>query len=175
MADEIWDLLDMDANPTGETHVRDTPMPSGRMHLVVAAAVVRTDGYILVAQRAAEKTFPLMWEISAGSALAGETSREAASRELFEEVGVRCAPEGLAPIGRVVEPTTFFDLYATVVGPDAAIVLDAEEVAAYRWVALDDFDRMVAAGELADPWTGRLDEFRPGLGAYFAANQGASA
>jgi isopentenyldiphosphate isomerase len=165
----------MEANPTGETHVRDTPMPAGRMHLVVAAAVVRRDGYLLVAQRAAEKTFPLAWEISAGSALAGETSREAASRELFEEVGVHCPPEALAPIGRVVEPTAFFDLYATAVSDAVDIVLDPEEVAASRWVSLEEFDRMTARRELADPWFRRLEEFRPALGEFFAANQGVTA
>jgi len=175
MTDEIWDLLDADANPTGETHVRDTPLPEGRRHLVVAAAVVRRDGYLLVAQRAAGKTLPLTWEVSAGSALAGETSREAASRELFEEVGVRCEPEQLTSIGRVVERSAFFDLYATVVDGPVDIVLDPEEVADSRWVTLDEFDRMTAAGELADPWSPRLEKFRPALGEFFAANQAVAA
>ncbi|GGO61960.1 NUDIX hydrolase [Microbacterium nanhaiense] len=172
MTEEIWDLLDVDANPTGETHVRDTPIPEGRMHLVVAAAVVRRDGRILVAQRAAEKTFPFAWEISAGSALAGETSREAASRELYEEVGVRCEPSDLTPIGRVIEPTAFFDLYATVVDGDVDIVLDPDEVADARWVTFDEFDRMTAAGELADPWIHRLQQFRPALGEFVATAVG---
>lgn len=175
MTDEIWDLLDADAKPTGETHVRDTPLPEGRKHLVVAAAVIRRDGYLLVAQRAATKTHPLAWEISAGSALAGESSREAAARELYEEVGVRCAPKDLTAIGRVIEPSAFFDLYATVVDASIDIVLDAEEVADSKWVTLDEFDRMTEARELADPWIPRLAEFRPALGEFYATNQGVSA
>ena len=175
MTDEIWDLLDADANPTGKTHVRGVPLPEGFKHLVVSAAVVRRDGYILIAQRAATKTLPLTWEISAGSALTGETSREAASRELREEVGVYCAPDDLTFLGRVVETSADFDMYATAVDGEVDIVVDPEEVEGAKWITLDEFDRMVETGELASYWHKRIVPLRAPLGEFFAANQAVTA
>lgn len=40
-----------------------------------------------------------LWEVPAGMVEPGETFREAAARELFEEMGARVAPDELAPLG----------------------------------------------------------------------------
>ena len=86
---EIWDLYTADRRLTGETHIRGTPIPQGRYHLVVHVWIRNTKEQYLISQRSASRpTFPLMWETVGGSALAGESSREAAIRETLEEVGI---------------------------------------------------------------------------------------
>ncbi len=46
-----------------------------------------------------------LWELPAGLIDAGETPRDAAARELAEELGFRVSPEDLAPVGLPVFPS----------------------------------------------------------------------
>jgi 8-oxo-dGTP diphosphatase len=62
---------------------------------VAAAAIVRGDGHVLLAQRPAGKTYAGYWEFPGGKLETGETPRHALDRELREELGlcvVRAAP-----------------------------------------------------------------------------------
>ena len=56
---------------------------------------VTKDGKVLITQRSRNKTNPLKWEVTGGSIIAGESSNEGASRELYEETGLLCKPEEL--------------------------------------------------------------------------------
>jgi len=47
------------------------------------------DKSILLAQRSAEKSFPLQWEFPGGKIEEGENSQEALKRELFEELNIK--------------------------------------------------------------------------------------
>ena len=89
---EIWDLYDAGRRIIGE-HVRGEPLPGGGYHLVVHVWIRSGEGRYLIAQRAASRpTYPLQWECPGGSALKGESSLEAALREVREEVGVELDP-----------------------------------------------------------------------------------
>jgi 8-oxo-dGTP pyrophosphatase MutT (NUDIX family) len=92
---EIWDLYDENRAPTGETHVRGEKIPEGRYHLVVHVWIRNRRGEYLVSRRSANRpTYPLLWECVGGSALAGESSLDAALRETLEEVGIRLPAAG---------------------------------------------------------------------------------
>jgi len=85
---EIWDLYDENRQLTGETAVRGQALPRGRYHLVVDALFLNSKGETLLQRRAKEKDIlPDIWSVTGGSALAGETSREACLRETEEEMG----------------------------------------------------------------------------------------
>lgn len=156
--EEWWDLLDAEGNTTGERVRRgDGGWEDGRYHLVVGVCPVRTDGRVLVSQRATTKDWPLSWEFAAGSALLGERSEEAAVRELIEEVGFRVGEDELDLLGRRTESNAFFDFYLVRVPSDATVSLDPAEVATTRWVDLDEVERLWRAGDLADPWGDRLE------------------
>ncbi|WP_197517322.1 NUDIX domain-containing protein [Microbacterium karelineae] len=163
MTAELWDLTDRSGAPSGRTHRRGDEIPSGSFHVVASVCAVRADGRILVTRRAAGKTFALSLEIPAGSALAGESSDEAAARELAEETGIDVPRDELQLVGRFVEESALFDLYAASAGDDPAVVPDPDEVAGFRWITLDELDELVAGGEMADPWVPRLESFRPRL------------
>lgn len=67
------------------------------MLIVVAAALVDTDGRILVQQRAAGGAMAGLWEFPGGKCEAGETPEAALSRELDEELGIAIDASCLAP------------------------------------------------------------------------------
>ena len=56
--------------------------------LVVVAALIESNGKILVCQRRRGDTFALMWEFPGGKKRPAETEPEALERELLEELGV---------------------------------------------------------------------------------------
>lgn len=157
MDGELWDVTDASGRPVGITHRRGDPgFPPGLFHVVSAVCVVRHDGLVLVTQRAASKDWPLAWEFPAGSALAGETSAEAASRELFEETGLSTPPEALAFVGRFTEESALLDLYVARGIETEPLALDPAEVMASGWVTLDEVQRRCRSGLMAGPWVPRL-------------------
>ena len=58
------------------------------MVIVAAAALVRSDGRLLLAQRPMGKPMAGLWEFPGGKVEAGETPQGALVRELKEELGV---------------------------------------------------------------------------------------
>ena len=59
-----------------------------RQLLVVAAALRRGDGKVLLAQRPQGKSLAGLWEFPGGKPEAGETPEAALTRELHEELGI---------------------------------------------------------------------------------------
>ena len=55
---------------------------------VAAGILINHDKSILLAQRPAEKSFPLQWEFPGGKIDEGENSESALRRELFEELNI---------------------------------------------------------------------------------------
>ncbi|HVY12541.1 MAG TPA: 8-oxo-dGTP diphosphatase MutT [Alphaproteobacteria bacterium] len=75
------------------------PAPkSGKLLLVVAAALVDSDGRILLAQRPDDQALAGLWEFPGGKMQPGETPEEALVRELKEELGIETSPACLWPL-----------------------------------------------------------------------------
>jgi 8-oxo-dGTP diphosphatase len=73
----------------------DTSKP---LVLVVACALVDTDGRVLIAQRPEGKQLAGLWEFPGGKVEGGETPEEAVVRELKEELDVETKVACLAPL-----------------------------------------------------------------------------
>jgi len=56
--------------------------------LTVVAAIIESDGNLLVCQRRRGSNFEMMWEFPGGKKKPGETLEEALARELREELGI---------------------------------------------------------------------------------------
>jgi 8-oxo-dGTP diphosphatase len=69
----------------------------GLLFPVVAAALVDTDGRVLLQQRPPGKTLAGLWEFPGGKVEAGETPEAALIRELEEELGIAVPHACLAP------------------------------------------------------------------------------
>ena len=86
---ERWDIYDKDRVETGQTMGRGEDFADNAYHLVVHVCIFNPRGEMLIQQRQPFKEgWPNMCDVSAGgSAISGETSSVAASREVFEEIG----------------------------------------------------------------------------------------
>lgn len=89
---ELWDVYTKDRKRTGKICVRGEQgnLSEDEFHMWVMVWIKNPEtGKYLVSQRSADKeTDPLKWETVAGHAISGDTSLDAARREVFEEVGI---------------------------------------------------------------------------------------
>lgn len=87
--------------------------------ILVAAAVIRHQGKILIAQRPADKHQGGLWEFPGGKVEEAESVEQALARELEEELGI--VPERSRPLIRISHDY-----------PDKSVCLDVWEVSAFR-------------------------------------------
>lgn len=69
-----------------------------KLLLVVAVALIDTDGRVLIAQRPPGKSLEGLWEFPGGKVDAGERPETALIRELHEELGIGVEEACLAPL-----------------------------------------------------------------------------
>ncbi len=96
---EYWDLYDKDRKMLSRKAERGEKLKFGEYHLVINAWIKNNKGEFLITQRSEKKKHPLMWECTGGSALKGETSIDAAIREIKEELGIDVDKESGVLIG----------------------------------------------------------------------------
>ena len=108
---EYNDIYDKHRKLTGKLHLRGTPWGIGEYGLVVCVWVYDGKGKLLLTRRAKEKSFAGTWENSGGAAQAGETSRQAIARELYEETGIRAAEEDFELLSTGKDRNTHYDFY----------------------------------------------------------------
>ncbi|HCX48067.1 MAG TPA: NUDIX hydrolase [Bacillus sp. (in: Bacteria)] len=133
---EIWDVYNRDRILTGKTMVRGSRFEKDAYHLVVHVCFFNSDDHMLIQQRQPFKTgWSNMWDLTVGgSALAGDTSKEAAEREVFEEIGYRINLEHVRPSLTINFEYGFDDFYLIVEDLDInRLVLQPEEVQKVRW------------------------------------------
>ena len=146
---EFWDLYDIDRKAIGELHPRGVRMPEGRYHLVVHVVIFNTQGEMLIQQRQPFKEgWPNMWDVTVGgSAIAGDTSRTAAQREVLEEIGLRIDLTNELPKLTLPFDCGFDDIYTLVQDVDlSALTLQESEVQAVRWAGEAEILDMLADG-----------------------------
>ncbi len=135
---ERWDVYDREGRLTGRTRGREDPFGPGEYHLGVALWVVNGAGEYLVQRRAATKRIhPGKWGITGGAAQAGETSRQACVREVWEELDLDVREDELIPLARTAEADNLFDDY--VLQRDFSLEtarLQPDEVSEVRWATL---------------------------------------
>lgn len=95
--EEMIDVLDENGIKTGEILARKEVHKKGIWHRVIVVAIIDNNNQILMQQRSYKKDAnPGKWDISvAGHISAGQTSLEAAIREVEEEVGIYLKGEDL--------------------------------------------------------------------------------
>ncbi|MGN0624125.1 MAG: NUDIX domain-containing protein [Oscillospiraceae bacterium] len=149
---ELWDLYDRDRKPLGTTHVRGEKLGEGEFHIVVNILSVNKDGKILITKRHPDKPFGGKWEISGGSAVAGESSPEAAVRELFEETGLKAGGE-LLYYGTIIrQPSGCIHDFYLYRGDfsEEDIVLQEGETVDFKLLSADEIYEMAEKGEFLD-------------------------
>ncbi|MBQ7783761.1 MAG: NUDIX domain-containing protein [Oscillospiraceae bacterium] len=143
---ELWDIYDKDRTLTGRTMKRGEPIADGDYHLVVHVCVFNTNGQMLIQQRQPFKEgWSNLWDITVGgSAVAGDTSRSAAVREVMEEIGLVLSEDELRPVMTVNFNGGFDDMYVVTRDVDlSSLKLQYEEVQAVKWADMDEILSMI--------------------------------
>lgn len=147
---ESWDAYDIDRIPTGKSVIRGERHADGLYHMVVHLALFSSDGRLLIQRRCPQKaTFPEKWDVTVGgSALSGETSRQAMQRELREELGIDIDFSDIRPRLTVNFEDGFDDFYIATKDIELeSLRLQTEEVMDARWATLDEIMSMIDSGE----------------------------
>ena len=141
---EYNDIYDAQGQPTGKLHRRGKPWKPGEFGLVVCVWVYDGEGKLLLTRRAPGKSFAGTWENSGGAAKAGETSRQAIARELFEETGIRAEEAEFELLDSDRDAHTLYDFYCLYrQTPIEEIVLLPGETDGVQWADFDKIHQMI--------------------------------
>lgn len=157
---EYWDIYDAQRRKTGRTMIRGEKMKDDEYHLVVHICIFNEKNEMLIQQRQAFKDgWPNLWDVTVGgSAIKGETSQEAAERELFEELDIQINLQGIRPQLTVNFERGFDDIYLVEkeVQPED-IKFQYEEVQGTKWASKEEILNSISAGEFIPYLTGFID------------------
>ena len=143
---EKWDLYDRNRYKKGKQLFRGEAMKQDEFHLVVHVCIFNSNGQMLIQQRQPFKEgWPNLWDLTCGgSAVAGDTSQQAASRELFEELGVHYDFEKMRPQFTINFERGFDDYYLIEYEIDLNdLTLQTEEVQAVKWASKEEILELI--------------------------------
>ncbi|AOT56551.1 MULTISPECIES: NUDIX hydrolase [Lactobacillales] len=169
---EFWDVYDVNRNNNGKTIVRGENINTGDFHIVASLLIMNSNGELLIQQRQSFKAdWPNFWDFTAaGSAVVGESSQEAISRELSEELGLLISFEDTRPYLTINFEGGFDDFYIHYQDVDLdSLTLQAEEVRAVKWVSLSELKEMIQGKIFVPYYHGLIDllfSFEGHYGAY---------
>jgi len=108
----------------------------------VVAAIIETDGRVLVARRAFEKRHGGLWEFPGGKCEPDESDEDALARELIEELGVELTHAGV-PLASLRDPASPFEIVFIPV--DIRGEPECLEHLEIRWVSIADLEMLPLA------------------------------
>ena len=157
MSEEYFDILNPDGTTAGYSLPRSQVHREGLWHKSAHIWVTNTHGRILLQRRAPDKdTHPGLWDISAAGHLsAGDSSIDAAVREIREELGLVIAPSRVIfrftdreeHTSRNITDREFHDVFTLVITDDEAELIspDPVELCDVRWLTIDEFGKELNA------------------------------
>lgn len=159
---EQWDLYDQDRKISGKKIFRGEAIPKGYYCLAVSVWIFNSKGEILLTLRSPQKeSWAGYWENTGGAAIAGETSQQAAIRELKEETGILADKDQLQLLSQSKWDKGFMDIYAICVDiPIQAIQLQAGETQDAQWVNWQILQQMCIQQKIAKPISDRFQEIK---------------
>lgn len=147
---EILDLYDKDRKKLeGQTVIRGDVQPANTYRMVVHICIFDSQGRLLIQHRQPfKKGWPNKWDVTVGGcAITGETSQQAAEREVREEIGLSLDLSSERPAITPNFDKGFDDFYLLRRDVDIdSLVLQYEEVKEVRWAALEEVLQMIDDG-----------------------------
>ena len=140
MGKEQWDVYDIHRIKTGEVVTRGQKPEQGQFRMVVHICVFNSEG---------KTDWSNLWDLSVGGcSQSGETSQDAARRELLEEIGLNVDFTGMVPRFTINWEHGFDDYYMLEMDLDpASLSLQQEEVQAVKWATREEILDMIRKGE----------------------------
>lgn len=130
-------------------------MQPGDYRLVVHVCIFNSKKEMLIQKRQPFKHgWPNMWDLTVGGcALAGDSSSQAAEREVYEELGLKIDFSNVSPRFTIHFKEGFDDYYLIQKDIDLSeVVLQEEEVQAVRWADREEILKMQEEGIFIPYW-----------------------
>ncbi|MDD2522584.1 MAG: NUDIX domain-containing protein [Anaerolineaceae bacterium] len=168
---EVFDLYDLNRIRTGETIERGQKPPAGRYHLVIHVCIFNQEDQMLIQKRSENKTgWAGLWDVSVGGAAQkGDSSQQAAHRELMEELSLDYDFSLVRPAVTVNFPNGFDDIYLIQLDLEPSrLRLQDNEVEEVKWASQEEIKAMIQNGEFIPYHLSLIDllfeyRFHPGL------------
>lgn len=164
MTEEMWDAYDKDENKLGFEipRSRAKSLPEGVFHVVIFVYCITRNGKVLTTRRSPLKTYPLKWEVTGGSIITGETPKEGAIRELFEETGIVCTGEELEQLYDLTDfdKQCIYHGFSLVIKEDEKIKLQDDETIDYKLLNFDEFKELVLSDDFVPSEKKRYLQFK---------------
>lgn len=168
--EELLEVLDNMGNSVGQVCPRSLVHKHGYFHATVHVWVVNNSHDLLLQKRSHVKDInPGMWDIScAGHLIAGDTSQDAAVRELHEELGIEvgiselfflCSTvQSYSSTDGLIQDNEFTDVYLLALHNDQLIRRNPQEIDEIKFISVETFNSMVTR---ADPQlVPHMDEYQ---------------
>lgn len=149
--EEIWDICDENRHLTGKIVKRAefTTKPN-EYHIVVHIWIQNDNKEWLISKRTPNKHFPLLWECTGGSALAGEDSLTAALREVKEELGITL-DKNKGKLYKTIKRSVYSDFVDVWLFNNNCsledVVLQADETCDAMWASTEKIKDLIDSGE----------------------------
>lgn len=148
---ELLDIYDGRFQRTGATIVREKGSKIANDKYVHATHIypINSQRQILVQKRSETVlTMPGEWAATGGAVSAGEDAFTAAQRELQEELGLTVSTEQWELAGVLRRLDGFISVWIVFVDCEIKdLTFQVEEVAAAKWITLQEYQELVAKGE----------------------------
>lgn len=156
--EEYWDIYDENRVFQNRTIRRGDTLADGEYYICCEVWFRNSQGKMLVTQRNLNLKAGGLWEFSGGGVLAGETTLQAAIREVKEEIGVEIAANELTLIHTFRHRKYFMDVYLVKKDLDIrSIVLDKDEAINAKWVSKKELQDMIKNQEFVYSVARRFD------------------
>lgn len=152
--EELVDVLDEKGMYTGKIESRKNCSKTGLWHKAVCVFIINSKEQVLLQKRSAnKKTWPNMWDVTAGgNVLAGEFGFQAIIRECKEELGIELNKSDITFIGSVISKNkkdniinNYFNEYYIVTKDidETKLKLQEEEVSDVKWIDKDEITERI--------------------------------
>lgn len=146
---ELRDIYDKNRLKTGRIKERGDKLLEGEFYLASYVCLFNKNGEMLIQKRSSQKKgWPNVWDFSVGGgAVAGETSKETAEREMMEEIGHKRNLTNIKPSFSFSVSNGFFDLYLIEENINIeCLTLQYKEIEQVKWASKDEIFELLDKG-----------------------------
>ena len=156
--EEYWDIYNENRIFQHRTIRRGDTFGNGEYYICCEVWFQNSKGEMLITQRHQNKKAGGLWEFLGGGVLAGETTAQAAMREVKEEIGITIAANELFLLYIHKDRNYFMDIYVAKKDIDIqSIALNENETINAKWVSKKELQTMIDNQEVVRSVARRFD------------------